>query len=122
MLLRVALMALAASFLAVPVARAQSGPVKVGVCNVQKVWEAMEERKALNEQNNVEQEKLKQELARRQQEVKEIQDQRAQLKPGSQVYEEKTKLLMEKAIELDVWARMKDAELNRKRKDQTQAL
>jgi Skp family chaperone for outer membrane proteins len=123
MLWRAAVTTLAAALFAVPVARAQEAAVvRVGVCNLGKAWEQMDERKVLQDRNNSDRQKLQAEAAAKKADVERINKERNDLKPDSLVYQEKTKLLMEKAIELDVWLRMKDAELARQEKDQTKML
>lgn len=96
--------------------------VRIGICNPGKVWEGMDERKAIQDKVVAEREKLKVEAARKKAEVEELQRQRNDLKPGSAQFEEKTRLMLEKAVEFEVWAKMKEAEVARQEKENIRAL
>ena len=48
--------------------------------------------------------------------------QRNELKEGSTIFQEKTNQMMEKAVQFEVWARMKQAEMDRTEKEQIKAL
>ena len=116
-------MALSAAAMLLPVAtlKAQEA-VKVGVCNPAKVFESMDERKVIEDKMKSERDKAQAEVARRKNEVEDIQRQRNELRPESAIFQEKTNQMMEKAVQFEVWARMKQAEMDRTEKEQIKAL
>lgn len=96
--------------------------VKVGVCNPAKVFEQMDERKVIEDKMKSDRDKAQGEVARRKQEVEDIQRQRNELRPESAIFQEKTNVMMEKAVQFEVWARMKEAEMGRVEKEQIKNL
>src|SRR4051812_4072899 len=108
-------MALAALAMLLPSAtlKAQETVVKIGVCNPAKVFESMDERKVIEDKMKSEREKAAGEVNRRKQEVEDLQRQRNELRPESAIFQEKTNQMMEKAVQFEVWARMKQAEMDR---------
>jgi Skp family chaperone for outer membrane proteins len=113
---------LASILFAVPLARAQEGTVRVATCNPAKVFEGMDERKAVQDKMNIEREKIKVEVQRRKAEVDQIRLQRDELNPKSQQWKEKSRLLMEKAVDFEVWAKLTEQEVARAEKEQVQTL
>lgn len=103
-------------------ALAQDGAVRVAVCNPGKVWEKLDERTALESKLKSQQDQITGEAARRKQEVDDLKAQRDALKPESAQYQEKNKLWTEKTLEFEVWARLKQMELQRVQKEQIKAL
>jgi Skp family chaperone for outer membrane proteins len=116
-------LALAAAAMLLPSAtlKAQEA-VKVGVCNPAKVFEQMDERKVIEDKMKSERDKAQAEVARRKNEVEDIQRQRNELRPESAIFQEKTNQMMEKAVQFEVWARMKEAEMGRTEKEQIKTL
>jgi len=116
-------MALAAAAIMLPSAtlKAQEA-VKVGVCNPAKVFESMDERKVIEDKMKSDRDKAQAEVARRKQEVEDLQRQRNELRPESAIFQEKTNQMMEKAVQFEVWARMKEAEMGRTEKEQIKSL
>jgi len=96
--------------------------VKIGVCNPAKVFEQMDERKVIEDKMKSERDKAAGEVNRRKQEVEDLQRQRNELRPESAIFQEKTNQMMEKAVQFEVWARMKQAEMDRTEKEQIKAL
>jgi len=96
--------------------------VKIGVCNPAKVFEAMDERKVIEDRMKSDRDKAQAEVARRKQEVEDLQRQRNELRPESAIFQEKTNQMMEKAVQFEVWARMKEAEMGRTEKEQIKNL
>src|SRR5882762_899107 len=118
-----ALLTLASLAMLLPAAGASAQEaIKVGVCNPAKVFESMDERKVIEDRMKGERDKAQQEVARRKQEVEDLQRQRNELKEGSTIFQEKTNQMMEKAVQFEVWARMKEAEMLRTEKEQIKAL
>src|SRR5438132_1177421 len=100
------LLALASLAMLLPAAGASAQEaIKVGVCNPAKVFESMDERKVIEDRMKGERDKAQQEVARRKQEVEDLQRQRNELKEGSTIFQEKTNQMMEKAVQFEVWAR-----------------
>ena len=116
-------MALAAFGLLLPSAtlKAQEA-VKVGVCNPAKVFESMDERKVIEDKMKSDRDKAQAEVARKKQEVEDLQRQRNELRPESSIFQEKTNQMMEKAVQFEVWARLKQAEMDRTEKEQIKTL
>jgi Skp family chaperone for outer membrane proteins len=114
-LVAIALLALA------PLAKAQEA-IKVAVCNPGKVFESLDERKAIQDKMKGERDRVQSEAKRRDEEVKQLKLEREALKPESPQYAEKTQLLMQKAVEFEVWARIQEQEMAKREKDQVKAL
>ena len=116
-------MALAAVGLLLPSAtlKAQEA-VKVGVCNPAKVFESMDERKVIEDKMKSDRDKAQADVARKKQEVEDLQRQRNELRPESSIFQEKTNQMMEKAVQFEVWARLKQAEMDRTEKEQIKTL
>jgi len=96
--------------------------VKIGVVNPAKVLEGMDERKVIEDRIKSDREKATGEVNRRKQEVEDLQRQRNELRPESSIFQEKTNQMMEKAVQFEVWARLKQAEMDRTEKEQMKAL
>jgi Skp family chaperone for outer membrane proteins len=111
-----------AAVLVAPAVRAQDAPVRVGVCNPAKVFQALDERKAIEDRMTEERNKVKSDATKRKLEVDDLKTARDQLKPESPAYQEKTNQMMEKAIQFEVWARVKEAEMGRAEKEQIRGL
>jgi Skp family chaperone for outer membrane proteins len=103
-------------------ARAQEGASKIAICNPSQVFLAMDERKAIEDRMKSEQEKTKIEFARRKAEVDEIKKQRDELKRGSAQYNEKNRVLMQKAVEFRTWVQLTEAEMMRAEMENTRTL
>ena len=103
-------------------ALAQDAATRIAVCNPAKVFEALEERKVVQERLIQERDRSKAEAARRQAEVRELMQQREQLNPTSTVYAEKNQQIMGKTVEYEVWGRLAEASLARQEKDQIIAI
>jgi Skp family chaperone for outer membrane proteins len=114
-------LAAVAMLLPTSVLKAQEA-VKIGVCNPAKVFESMDERKVIEDKMKSERDKAAGEVNRRKQEVEDLQRQRNELRPESAIFQEKTNQMMEKAVQFEVWARMKQAEMDRSEKEQIKAL
>ena len=116
-------MALAALAMLLPSATLKAQDmVKIGVCNPAKVFEAMDERKVIEDKMKSERDKATAEVNRRKQEVEDLQRQRNELRPESAIFQEKTNQMMEKAVQFEVWARLKQAEMDRSEKEQIKTL
>lgn len=96
--------------------------VKVGVCNPAKVFESMDERKVIEDKMKSERDKATGEVQRRKTEVEDLGRQRNELRPESAIYQEKTNQMMEKAVQFEVWLKLKEAEMARTEKEQIKAL
>jgi Skp family chaperone for outer membrane proteins len=117
----VMLLAAAAMLLPSATLKAQEA-VKVGVCNPAKVFEQMDERKVIEDKMKGDRDKAQGEVARRKQEVEDLQRQRNELRPESAIYQEKTNQMMEKAVQFEVWLKLKEAEMGRIEKEQIKNL
>ena len=91
--------------------------VRVAVCNPSKVFEQIDERKAIETQVNNDRERIKVEAQRRKLEIEELQRQMREVNPGSDLYKEKNEQLLKKAIEFDVWAKLTEQSLQRMEKE-----
>ena len=115
-------LALAGFLLASPFARAQDVAVRMAVCNPGKVFDGMDEKRALEEKMKNERDKINLEVSRRRAEVEEIKKQLSELKPDTPIYKEKSQLLLQKAIDFEVWARLTEAEMARAEKETIKSL
>jgi Skp family chaperone for outer membrane proteins len=117
------LLALAALAMLLPAAAASAQEaIKIAVCNPAKVFEQMDERKVIEDRMKSERDKAQGEVAKKKQEVEDLQRQRNELKPDSAIFQEKTNQIMEKAVQFEVWARLKEAEMARTEKEQIKNL
>lgn len=91
--------------------------IRVAVCNPAKVFEQIDERKAIETQVNGERERIKVDAQRRKLEIDEIRRQMGEVNPGSDLYKEKNQQLLQKAIEFDVWAKLTEQSLQRTEKE-----
>lgn len=101
---------------------AVDGAQRVAVCNPIRVFLSIDEKKALDERWRSQAEGVQNQVQKFQAELRELERQRNDLKPDSAQWQEKNNQFMTKAVEFDVWGRLKQAELERMRKDQTRAL
>ena len=115
-------LAVAAVLFGAGAARAQEGASKVAICNPSQVFLSMDERKAIEDRMKSEQEKIKIEFARRKAEVDEIKKQRDELRRGSAQYNEKNRVLMQKAVEFRTWVQITEAEMMRAEMENTRSL
>lgn len=115
-------LALAGFLLASPLAGAQEAAIKMAVCNPGKVFDGMDEKRAVEEKMKNDRDKINLEVSRRRAEVEEIKKQLSELKPDSVQYKEKSQLLLQKAIDFEVWARLTEAELARAEKETIKSL
>lgn len=124
MLIRYALplTCVASLLFAASAAHAQDAPIRIGVCNPAKVLKAMDEWKAFDDKMRNDGDKLKLEQVRRKAEVDELIKQRQELRPDSAAYKEKSKTVLEKSLEYDVWLQLMNLERARTQKDQLRAL
>ena len=118
---RVMQLAVIALFALAPLAKAQDA-IRVAVCNPGKVFESLDERKAIQDKMAGERSRIQNEAKRRDEEVKQMKLERDALKPDSAQYAEKTQLMMQKAVEFEVWARIQEQEMAKREKDQVKAL
>ena len=94
------------------VARAE-GPVRIGVCNVGKVFESLDEKKAIEMGMKDNAAKHQAEVARRRKGIEDLSAQRDELRPDSPLYQQKTEELVTAATQLDVMVKLKEMELAR---------
>ncbi|MCY2951019.1 MAG: OmpH family outer membrane protein [Planctomycetota bacterium] len=124
MLLRhsLALSFAASLFFTVAAVHAQDGSARIGICNAAKVLKAMDEWKAFDDKMRNEGDKIKLEQVRRKAEVDELIKQRQELRPDSAAYKEKSKTVLEKSLEYDVWLQLMNLERARTQKEQLRTL
>ena len=116
------LVIIGATMLSGPAAFGQDGAQRVAICNPSVVFQGMDERKAIEDRIKSEQEKIKIEFARRKAEVDEIRKQRDELKRGTGQYNEKNRVLMQKAVEFRAWVQITEAEMMRAEMENTRTL
>jgi Skp family chaperone for outer membrane proteins len=104
---------LAAVALFATVASAQTN---VGVCNPNKVFDKLDEKKVILEQMQQRKGRIEAEAKQRQAEAREIEQQRKDMRPGTPQWEEKNNLLMQKAVEFEVWGKLQQANMARQEK------
>lgn len=89
------------------------GPVRIGVCNVSKVFDSLDERKAIEMGMKENAAKHQGEVAKRRKAIEELSAQRDELRPDSPLYQQKTEELVTAATHLDVMVKLKEMELAR---------
>ena len=119
---RLTVFAAALVMLAAPLALAQDAGTRIAVCNPQKVFDKMQEKKNIQDRLNAEREKMRSEAAKRQNDIKAKIQQRNELKQGSSLYESKSNEIMNDTVQYEVWARLTEANMARQEKDQITAL
>jgi Skp family chaperone for outer membrane proteins len=105
-----------------PVAQAQQQPIRVAVCNPNKVIEQLEERKTLEADIKAQRDAIQVEYNRRKAEADRLTKERDDLSPTSTLYKEKSAQLMQKAVEFEVWARLQEAQQTANEKVQIKAI
>src|SRR5258706_8866309 len=103
------------------VARAE-GPVRIGVCNVSKVFDSLDEKKAIEMGMKDNASKHQAEVARRRKAIEDLSAQRDELRPDSPLYQQKTEELVTAATQLDVMVKLKEMELVKLEKQHTARL
>jgi len=89
------------------------GPVRIGSCNVAKVFEGLDERKAIEMNMKSNAATHNAEVAKRRKAIEELSGQRDELRPDSPLYQQKTDELVTAATQLDVMMKLKEMELAR---------
>jgi len=98
------------------------GPIRIGTCNVSKVFEGLDERRALDTDLRGKAAAHNSEVARRRKAIEELQSQRDELKPDSPLYQQKTEDLVQAATQLEVMMKLKEMEFIRLDKQHTARL
>jgi len=97
-------------------------PLRIGTCNVAKIFDSLDERKAIETSMKENAAKHQGEVARRRKAIEELSAQREELRPDSPLYQQKTEELVTAATQLDVMVKLKDMELVRLEKQHTARL
>jgi Skp family chaperone for outer membrane proteins len=100
-------------FLLLPAIFRAEGAVRIGTCNVAKVFESLDERKAVETDMKTKVGNHNAEVARRRKAIEELQGQRDELKPESPLYQQKTEELVSAATQLEVLVKLKQDEMMR---------
>jgi Skp family chaperone for outer membrane proteins len=97
-------------------------PLRIGTCNIAKIFDSLDERKAIETSMKENAAKHQGEVARRRKAIEELSAQREELRPDSPLYQQKTEELVTAATQLDVMVKLKDMELVRLEKQHTARL
>jgi len=97
-------------------------PTSVAVMDVEKVFNALDERTRIEADLKTRGERLQQEERERAEEIRKIQQDLEILVPGTSNYENKEGQLTQKAMELQVWRQFQNARLGRERAIQIENL
>jgi Skp family chaperone for outer membrane proteins len=98
------------------IATAASAQTNVGVCNPNKVFDKLDEKKVILDQMQQRKSRIEAEIKQRREEAAEIERQRNDMRPGTPQWEEKNNLLAQKAVEFEVWGRIQQANMARQEK------
>ena len=98
------------------------GPLRIGTCNVSKVFEGLDERKTIDSDIRGKITAHNTEVARRRKALEELGAQRDELKPDSPLYQQKTEELVQAATQLEVMIKLKEMELVKLEKQYTARL
>jgi Skp family chaperone for outer membrane proteins len=96
--------------------------VKIAVANAGKIFSEIKEKKDWEQKMLADQKTLQDTAFQKQQKVKSLQEQRDNLRTDSPQYADKDKELQTAKIDLEVWAQIQQAEVQRTNKMQTKAL
>jgi Skp family chaperone for outer membrane proteins len=108
-------------FLFATLAHAEA-PLRIGTCNVTKVFDSLDERKAVEMGMKSNATAHNTEVARRRKAIEDVQAQRDELKPESLLYQQKTEELVQAATQLEVMTKLKEMELLKLEKQHTARL
>ncbi|HEV8605915.1 MAG TPA: OmpH family outer membrane protein [Tepidisphaeraceae bacterium] len=97
-------------------------PLRIGTCNVTKVFDSLDERKAVEMGMKSNATAHNTEVARRRKAIEDVQAQRDELKPESLLYQQKTEELVQAATQLEVMTKLKEMELLKLEKQHTARL
>lgn len=103
------------------VARAQEA-LRIAIVNPARVFTDMQETKDLKQKMEAEARAIRDEEERRAKDVEEARKRRNLFNPGTAEYNEANKALVEKAIALQTWRQLIQADLQRQQKDQMRTL
>jgi Skp family chaperone for outer membrane proteins len=96
--------------------------LRIGTCNVAKVFDSLDERKAIEMSMKSNAATHNAEVAKRRKAIEDLQAQRDELKPDSPLYQQKTEELVQAATQLEVMVKLKEMELVRLEKQHTARL
>jgi len=96
--------------------------VKIGVANPVKILNELAETKDINKAMEAEQATFKQQVADREQKLKDVQAQRDQLKTDSPQWADLNKQLVQQRADAQAWAQQSQIELARKFRDQARRM
>ena len=103
-------------------ASADSTGTKVAVANAGKVFNEIREKKDWEQKMATDAKTIQDTAFQKQQKIKSLQDQRDNLRSDSAPYADKNKELQAAKIDLEVWAQIQQADMQRENKVQTKAL
>src|SRR2546430_1338143 len=86
-------------------------PLRIGTCNVAKVFDSLDERKAIEMSMKSNAATHNGEVAKRRKAIEDLQAQRDELKPDSPLYQQKMEELVAAATQLEVMVKLKEMEL-----------
>jgi Skp family chaperone for outer membrane proteins len=96
--------------------------IRIGTCNVAKVFDSLDERKAIEMSMKSNATTHNTEVARRRKAIEDLGAQREELKPESPLYQQKTEELVQAATQLEVITKLKEMELLKLEKQHTARL
>ncbi len=96
--------------------------LRIGTCNVAKIFDSLDERKAIEMSMKSNAATHNGEVAKRRKTIEDLQAQRDELKPDSPLYQQKTEELVTAATQLDVMVKLKEMELVKLEKQHTARL
>jgi outer membrane protein len=108
--------------LSAPNTHAQAADAKIVVANTVRVFNEMEESKALNVSLQNELNNLKNESTQRKTAIDNLKNDLTRFKPDNAQYNEISKQILQKQIEYENWGRLTEADLARRQKQQMKAL
>ncbi len=119
---RALLILLAILGLALPARAQNAGGTKVAVVNLNKVFNTIDEVKALNEKLQKDKEDYDRQQKLRTTEIEKIQNELDQLRPDSQQYDDKNKELLKAKADLQAWYEVMNVDLQHRKKVQMKTL
>lgn len=99
-------------------ALAQNAGVKIAVASPPRILAQLQETKDVMNKMNAERERLTNVEKQKRDNVKNLQDARDQLKPGTPQYQERNEAFLKAAIEYDSWGKLTQADVQRQQKSE----
>jgi Skp family chaperone for outer membrane proteins len=100
----------------------EAGGLKIAVASPPRILSQLQETKDVMSKMNAEREQLSNLEKQKRQNVKNLQEARDQLKPGTPQYQERNEAFLKAAIEFDSWGKLTQVDVQRQQKEQMERM